>query len=94
MKKVLLLMIVSLFYGCAYNSGVIPISKDTFMVSRQARTGFFGMANLKAEAVQEATDYCISKGKALYVTSTNESQPPYILANYPRAEVQFMCVDK
>jgi S1-C subfamily serine protease len=25
--------------------------------------------------------------------STHETQPPYILGNYPRAEIQFMCLD-
>lgn len=95
MKKLFFLIsVIGLFYGCAYNSGVLPVGNDGYMVSRQARTGFFGMANLKAEAIQEATTYCESKGKTIYVTSTSESKPPFILANYPRAEVQFECVDK
>ena len=78
--------------GCASNSGIIPIGKDTYMVSRQAATGFSGSGTLKAEAFQEASAYCVSQGKALQVVNTQEAQPPFLLGNYPRAEVQFMCL--
>lgn len=81
-----------LLAGCASNSGIIPIGKDTYMVSRQAATGFNGSGTLKAEAFQEAGAYCISKGKTLQVVSTQEAQPPFLLGNYPKAEVQFMCL--
>ena len=79
--------------SCASNSGVIPIGQDTFMVSRQAATGFSGSGTLKAEAFQEASQYCASLGKSLQVISTHEASPPYILANFPKAEIQFMCLD-
>jgi hypothetical protein len=79
--------------GCASNSGVVPIGKDTFMVSRQAATGFSGSGTLKAEAFNEANQYCLSQKKTLQVVNTNEAQPPYVLGNFPKAEVQFMCLD-
>lgn len=79
--------------GCAINSGVVPIGKDTYMVSRQAATGFSGSGNLKAKAFQEASQFCEKQGKKLQVVSTSEAQPPYIFANFPKAEVQFMCLD-
>jgi hypothetical protein len=87
------LIVVLLLGGCASNSGVVPIGKDTFMVSRQAATGFSGSGTLKAEAFQEADRYCRSNGKLLQVVSTYEAKPPYILANFPKAEIQFMCLD-
>ena len=80
--------------GCASNSGVVPIGPDTFMVSRQAATGFSGLGTLKADAFQEANQYCIRQGKSIRVVNTSESSPPYVLGNFPRAEVQFMCLDK
>ena len=79
--------------GCASNSGIMPIGKDTFMVSRQAATGFSGSGTLKAEAFQEANGYCEELGKSLQVVRTNEAAPPYILGNFPKAEIQFMCLD-
>jgi hypothetical protein len=78
--------------GCASNSGITPIGKDTYMVSRQAATGFSGSGTLKAEAFQEASAYCAKEGKNLQVVSTQEAQPPYVFGNYPKAEVQFMCL--
>ena len=79
--------------GCASNSGVVPMGPDTYMVSRQAPTGFSGAGSLKAEALQEANQHCVSQRKELLVVNTNEAQPPFILGNYPRAEVQFKCVE-
>lgn len=91
--KTAIIAAILLLAGCASNSGVIPIGKDTFMVSRQAATGFSGSGTLKAEAFQEASQYCTNLGKSLQVVSTHEASPPYILANFPKAEIQFMCLD-
>jgi hypothetical protein len=92
MKSTTILLFAVILTGCASNSGIIPIGKDTFMVSRQAATGFSGSGTLKAEAFQEASAYCAGQGKALQVVSTQEAQPPFLLGNYPKAEVQFMCL--
>ena len=62
------------------------------MVSRQAASGFSGSGNLKADALREANQYCASLNKSLQVVSTQEATPPYILGNFPKAEVQFMCL--
>lgn len=80
--------------GCASNSGVVPIGPDTYMVSRQAATGFSGTGTLKAEAFQEANQYCLQQSKFVRVVNTSESTPPYLAGNFPRAEVQFMCLTK
>jgi len=80
--------------GCASNSGVVPIGPDTFMISRQAATGFPGLGTLKADAFKEANQYCIGQGKHIRVVNTTETAPPYIFGNYPRAEIEFMCLDE
>ncbi len=77
--------------GCASNSGVVAIGSDTYMVSRQAATGFSGLGTLKADAMKEAYDYCAAQKKALKVISTEEAEPPFIFGNFPKAEVQFTC---
>ena len=91
--KIIFIAAAVFLTGCASNSGVIPIGQDTFMVSRQAATGFSGSGTLKAEAFQEASQYCTKLEKSLQVVSTYEASPPYILANFPKAEIQFMCLD-
>lgn len=92
MKRILMLLCLGLA-GCASNSGVAPIGQDTYMVSRQAATGFSGSGDLKVKALREASQFCEKQGKKLQVVSTSEAQPPYILTNFPKAEVQFMCLD-
>ena len=63
------------------------------MITRQAATGFSGSGTLKAEALQEAAQFCATQGKQMKVVAITEAQPPYILANFPKAEVVFKALD-
>lgn len=78
--------------GCASNTGVVNMGKDTYMIARQQATGFPGLGNLKAEIIGEGSRYCAGQGKEFQIVSTQETQPPYVLGNYPRSEIQFMCL--
>jgi hypothetical protein len=84
-------LLTFLLSGCAVHTGVVEISNNTYMVSRQAATGFTGRGNLKEESLSEAHLFCKNKSKSLKVISIQEAQPPYILGNFPKAEVQFVC---
>lgn len=86
------ILLATTLVGCAANPGVTPLGPDTFLVSRQAANALAGAGTLKAEALQEAGQYCATNSKSLLVTNATEAQPPYILGNYPKAEVQFMCL--
>jgi hypothetical protein len=35
----------------------------------------------------------LSQKKRFQVVRTAEAQPPYVLGNFPKAEVEFMCLD-
>jgi hypothetical protein len=94
MKRIAVIGAIVSLAGCAANSGIIPMGQDSYMVSRQAATGFSGLGNLKGEALQEANQHCLSQGRVMQVTNTSESRPPYILGNYPKAEVQFLCLNR
>lgn len=83
---------VFMLTACASNTGIVLIGQDTYMVSRQAATGFSGSGSLKAEAFQEANAYCMAQGKSLQVVNAVDAQPPFVLCNYPKAEVQFTCL--
>jgi hypothetical protein len=87
----LALSIAILVAGCAAQTGVVPAGEGTYLVAKQAATGFPGLGNLKADALQEANQFCTSKGSDLFVTRSSETQPPYVLGNYPRAEITFRC---
>lgn len=91
--KISVYLALPLVAGCAAHSGIAPIGPDTYMVSRQAATWFSGSGTLKAEALREANQHCVGQNKVLQVVNTIEAQPPFILGNFPKAEVQFMCLD-
>lgn len=85
-------LVMLLLTGCAANSGVVPMGQGVYTVSRQAATGFSGSGTLKADAAREADAYCKSQGKSLEVIEVKEAPPPYILGNFPKADVSFKCV--
>ena len=78
--------------GCASNSGIVQMGSNTYMVSRQAATGFTGMGTLKAEAMKEAYGQCQKTGKAVEVIEAIDAKPPYIFGNFPKTEIRFRCV--
>src|SRR5215472_17598659 len=80
-----------LMAGCSAQTGVVPTGQNSYLVAKQGATGFPGLGNLKAEALQEANQYCVGRGSDLFVTRSTETQPPYVLGNYPRAEIEFRC---
>jgi len=82
MKK--LLFFTVFISGCAVNSGVVQMGDDTYMISRQAPSGFHGRGKLKAEAMQEAYAQGQKTGKVVKVVETNDSKPPYIFGNFPK----------
>ena len=94
MKKLALLLVVVLFLsGCATKPGVVSSGPDTYLVYHQGATGLSDLGKLKAEALQEAKEYCLSQNKNIRVVNTNVS-PPHVMNNLPRASVQFMCLEK
>ncbi len=81
------------FSGCASNSGVRPMGVNTYIVTRQAATGFSGAGTLKADAIGEAAKFCEAQGKVLKVVAVTEAQPPFIFGNFPKAEVVFKALN-
>lgn len=93
MNKTIYLAVIALaLSACASHTGIVPMGRDTFMIAKQQATGFPGLGNMKAEIIAEASQYCVAQSKELQIVSTQETQPPYILGNYPRSEIQFMCL--
>lgn len=90
------LVILAAFYltGCAQNSGIVQVSSDTYIVSRQAATGFHGMGTLRADALREAYAKCSSLNKDVEIVETNDAEPPYIMGNFPKTEIIFKCIKK
>jgi hypothetical protein len=79
--------------GCAVNSGVVPVGQNTYMVSRQAASGFSNYGELKPEAINEANQYCAAQKQSAVLTNIRDARPTSGPGDFPRAEVQFTCVD-
>jgi hypothetical protein len=89
--KLIAVLTAALLAGCAATSNITPMGRDTFLMTKQAATGFPGLGNMKAEVLTEANAFCAQSKKSMEVLQTSESRPPFILGNYPRVEVQFAC---
>ena len=85
---------IALLNACASHTGVVEVGDDTFMIAKQQSTGFPGLGNLRSEIINEGQGFCAGKGKNFELVSVNETQPPYILGNYPRSEIHFKCNDE
>ena len=90
MRK-LVIVLAALAAGCAAQSGIVDMGGGTYFVSHQGASLFSGMGNLRAEALREAAEQCRSQGKAVEVVEERQSDPPYILGNYPRIDITFRC---
>jgi hypothetical protein len=80
--------------GCASHTGVVAVGKDSYMLAKQQSTGFPGLGNMKAEIITEGRLYCATENKEFQLVSTSETQPPYVFGNFPRAEIQYVCLTK
>ena len=85
-------LLVIMLAGCAVNSGIVAKGSDTFFVSRQAATGFTGLSGLKPEALEEANRFCAGQGRQFVEINSSSTQPPYVLGNFPRVEIEFKCL--
>jgi putative hemolysin len=87
-----MLLVVAGIAGCASNPGVVKTGPSTYMVSRQGKTGFAGIAGLRAKAMNDANTFCAKQGKQAQMTGTSQSSGLPILGNFPRADIEFTCV--
>ena len=91
MHRLLALGSVLFFAGCASNSGIVEMGGGSYFVSRQAGSGFEGLGTLKAAALKEAAAICSPLEKSVVILSEKQSEPPYIVGNFPRVDLTFRC---
>ncbi len=77
--------------GCSTNSGVVAISGDTYMISRNNAAGAFSnIPKMKVEIIKQANDFATSKGKVAQEISLNTTVPTF---GFPSVDYQFKLVD-
>lgn len=88
MKKLILLATISLT-ACA-STGIIPVGKDTYMVSkRSAQAGFGPPVGARADLYKEANEFCAKTGKTLETVKSEMTNSGF--AKPGSASLEFRC---
>jgi hypothetical protein len=77
--------------GCAATNEIVPVGKDTYMVSGWGKSpGGYSGAEVKATAIHEASKFCADQGKQVQVVTANQRDMSFGVN--ATAELQFMCL--
>jgi len=75
--------------GCVTSTGIVKITDDTYLLSKQDRIAWSG-SEVKIELYQEANAYCASSGKKLVPVANTSVDASYMAI--AGAELQFKCM--
>jgi hypothetical protein len=88
--KIVALSIVLLLSGCA-SSGVVPLSADKLMISKNtAKVGGGISASAASEVHEEANDFCAKQGKK--VETVDLQLTPGRFGSLGNVTLQFRCI--
>jgi hypothetical protein len=89
MKTLISLAIVSTLAACA-NTGVVQMSRDTFMVSKDSAKFGGGVSNaVRIEVYQDASSFCAKSGR--YVETKDLQLTPGVPGRLGNVLLQFQC---
>ena len=92
MKQNLIILLIGVFMVSCANPGIVKLSPDTYMLTKQDHGGIFGnAATLKADVIREANAFAESLGKVAIPISSNEI--PLAPGRFANFEYQFRVVD-
>lgn len=93
MKKYIALVAI-LLAGCA-NPGVVQLSPDTYILSREDHAGIFGSSSLlKAGVITDANAFAAAQGKVAIPISAHEKPVGNTPGSWAKFDYQFRVVDK
>ena len=86
---------LSMLLGCATTTtGPTPVGESKYVMSRQEGAFPSGDEPLLQEVLQQANNFCKSLSKEIDLIDSKENPGPYILGNYPKATITFICKSK
>ena len=91
LMKHVVAVLIFLLAGCAYNSGVIPIAGNNYMLTNQGHSFLASMPKLRQEAREDASQYCQTLSKKLVIIRYEDAVGPYTAGNFPRTDLIFTC---
>lgn len=90
--KLFLTVVCLALAGCA-NPGIVQISPDTYLLSREDRAGIFGSSSsLKAGVIRDANAFATSLGKIAIPITTTEKPVGLTPGSWARFDYQFRVV--
>jgi hypothetical protein len=88
--KTCLVILTLVLTGCV-STGVVPMDKDIYMVSkRSAQFGFGPADGVKADVYREANEFCEKQNKKVETVTLNMTDSGF--ARPGSASLQFRCV--
>ena len=88
----LVTLLAALTLAACANAPMVQMSPDTYLISRADRAGIFGnAAAMKANVIQEATNFATSQGKVAIPISVNTT--PVYPGHLATIDYQFKLVD-
>jgi hypothetical protein len=92
MKHITTIAVVAMLGACA-NSGVVQMSRDTYMVSKDSAKFGGGVSNaVRMEVYQDAGAFCAKSGK--YVETRDLQLTPGVPGRLGNVMLQFQCTTK
>lgn len=89
------LLVILVVAGCASSPGIVQLSPDTYMISKEDHAGVFGsLAKLKADTIREANEFAAREGKVAVPIASKERPMGICCGQWARFEYQFRVVDK
>lgn len=92
MKNALLIAGLAVIVAACSSTGPVPISKDTYMISKQSAGGMFVQpASIRADIIREGAAFCMKSGKEFQIDSFRDTTA--FPGRLPASEITFMCLD-
>src|ERR1017187_3840177 len=90
----LLVITAAVFAGCS-SPGIVQLSPDTYMITKEDHGGIFAFnrGKLKTKTIREADAFAESKGKVAIPVALKE-HPVGVLGDWASVEYQFRVVNK
>jgi len=94
MKRTLIALLSIILFGCA-NPGIVQLSPDTYLLSREDHAGVFGSASsLKAGVIADANAFAAAQGKIAIPISSNEKPVGNTPGSWAKFDYQFRVVSQ
>ena len=88
-----LAVLALIFLSACASTGVVPMDKGTYMISKKSpQVGFGPPIGIKGEVYTEANDYCAREGKAVETIKYEETNAGF--ARSAAVALEFKCISK